>query len=142
MIRKEHSKMLSGLFKGVSIKERFGKEYAHPISEYQKNRIRESNKNRVWTDEMRQKVSKSQKRRFKERPESFKSYERTEDHKKAVGAVTKSRAARYTFVHPEHGEFYGTTGDLAKSYNFSRTSEAYKLIKGEYKSYKGWTVVR
>lgn len=97
---------------------------------------------KTHTAETRQKISEGQRRRFKERPESFKSYERTEDHKKAVGAVTKSRAARYTFVHPEHGEFYGTTGDLAKSYNFSRTSEAYKLIKGEYKSYKGWTVVR
>jgi hypothetical protein len=55
-----------------------------------------------------------------------------------IGAATKSRAVRYTFKHPDHGEFYGTTGDLAKTYNFSRTSEAYKLVKGEYKSYKGW----
>jgi hypothetical protein len=55
-----------------------------------------------------------------------------------IGAATKRRATCYNFVHPEHGEFYGTTGDLAKAYNFSRTSEAYKLVKGEYKSYKGW----
>lgn len=55
-----------------------------------------------------------------------------------IGVATKSRATYYTFTHPEHGEFYGTTGDLAKAYNFSRTSEAYKLAKGEYKSYKGW----
>jgi len=58
-----------------------------------------------------------------------------------VGAATKSRAVRYTFKHPDHGEFYGTTGDLAKAYKFSRTSEAYKLAKGEYKSYKGWKLI-
>ena len=73
-----------------------------------------------------------------ERPESFKTYERTDSHRKATGNITKSRAIRYTFKHQDHGEFYGTTGDLANAYNFSRTSEAYKLVKGEYKSYKGW----
>lgn len=57
-----------------------------------------------------------------------------------IGDATKSRAVRYAFNHPEHGEFYGTTGDLAKAYNFSRASEAYKLVKGEYKSYKGWKI--
>jgi hypothetical protein len=57
-----------------------------------------------------------------------------------IGTLTKSRAARYTFKHPVHGEFYGTTGDLARAYDFSRPSEAYKLAKGEYKSYKGWTL--
>jgi hypothetical protein len=113
-------------------------QVSHPISEYQKDKIRESNKNRVWTEEMCKKVSESQKQRYKERPESFKTYERTEEHKKSVGAATKSRAVRYTFKHPDHGEFYGTTGDLAKAYKFSQGTEAYKLVKGEYKSYKGW----
>jgi hypothetical protein len=92
------------------------------------------------TEETKQKISEGQKRRKAERPESFKTYTRTEAHKKKVGENTKSRAVRYAFNHPEHGEFYGTTGDLAKAYNFSKTSEAYKLAKGEYKSYKGWTV--
>jgi len=92
------------------------------------------------TKETKQKISEGQKRRKLERPESFKTYERTSIHRKAVGEATKSRAACYTFKHPEHGEFYGTTGDLAKAYNFSRASEAYKLVKGEYKSYKGWKI--
>jgi hypothetical protein len=90
------------------------------------------------TAETKQKISEAQKRRKVERPESFKTYKRTDNHRKDVGSITKSRATRYTFKHPDHGEFYGTTGDLAKTYNFSRTSEAYKLVKGEYKSYKGW----
>ena len=55
-----------------------------------------------------------------------------------ISQSRKKNSAKYTFKHPEHGEFYGTTGDLAQAYNFSRTSEAYKLVKGEYKSYKGW----
>ena len=92
------------------------------------------------TAETKQKISEAQKRRKIERPESFKTYERTDSHKKATGNITKSRAIRYTFKHPDHGEFYGTTGDLANAYNFSRTSEAYKLVKGEYKSYKGWVL--
>ena len=96
---------------------------------------------KTHSDETKRKISESQKRRKIERPESFKTYERTAEHKKAVGASTKSRATLHTFTHPEHGEFYGTTGDLAKAYNFSRTSEAYKLVKGEYKSYKGWKLL-
>ena len=92
------------------------------------------------SDETKRKISAGQKRRKLERPESFKAYERTDNHRKAVGNNTKSRAIRYTFKHPDHGEFYGTTGDLANAYNFSRTSEAYKLVKGEYKSYKGWVL--
>lgn len=140
MIRTAHSKMLSETTKGISMLERCGIPYAHEISEYQKERIRESNKGRVWTDEMRQKVSKSQKRRFKERPESFKQHDWHPESRSKIGAATKSRAVKYTFKHPEHGEFHGTTGDLARAYNFSRPSEAYKLVKGEYKSYKGWTL--
>ena len=62
------------------------------------------------------------------------------DAREKIGSATKSRATCYTFKHPEHGEFYGTTGDLARAYTFSKTSEAYKLVKGEYKSYKGWTL--
>lgn len=64
----------------------------------------------------------------------------TEEHRMNLSKGQKKRATHYTFKHPEHGEFYGTTGDLARAYNFSRASEAYKLVKGEYKSYKGWTL--
>jgi hypothetical protein len=120
--------------------EKLKGKIAHPVSEYQKEKIRESNKNRVWTEEMREKMSASQKQRFKERPESFKGVSWSEEQKKKISERTKNRAAKYTFKHPDHGEFYGTTGDLARAYDFSRPSEAYKLVKGEYKSYKGWTL--
>jgi hypothetical protein len=114
---------------------------AHSVTEYQKEKIRESNKSRVWTEEMRKKMSESQKKRFKERPESFVVPEWKPESRKKMSEARKRNSAKYTFKHPEHGEFYGTTGDLATVYNFSRTSEAYKLVKGEYKSYKGWTFV-
>lgn len=90
------------------------------------------------SEETKRKISEAQKRRKIERPETFKTYKRTEEHRKILSKKQKEKAAKYTFRHPEHGEFYGTTGDLARAYNFSRPSEAYKLVKGEYKSYKGW----
>ena len=60
--------------------------------------------------------------------------------KHKMSAARKQNSNKYSFKHQDHGEFYGTTGDLANAYNFSRTSEAYKLVKGEYKSYKGWVL--
>ena len=64
----------------------------------------------------------------------------TEEHRMNISKGQKKRATHYTFKHPDHGKFYGTTGDLATAYKFSRASEAYKLVKGEYKSYKGWVL--
>jgi len=138
MIRTAHSRMLSETQKGISMLERCGIPYGHEISDYQKERIRESNKSRVWTEEMRKKMSESQKQRYKVRPESFKPHDWKPESRKKQSEARKKNSAKYTFHHLEHGEFYGTTGDLARAYNFSRASEAYKLVKGEYKSYKGW----
>jgi hypothetical protein len=92
--------------------------------------------------ETKMKISEGQKRRKKDRPETFKSYNRTDEHKQAASNRAKARAAKYTFEHPDHGRFYGTTGDLATAYQFSKTSEAYKLAKGIYKTYKGWKLVK
>jgi hypothetical protein len=92
------------------------------------------------SDETKRKISEGQKRRKHDRPDSFKSYERTEEHRKTAGATAKSRSTCYTFKHINHGEFYGTTGDLGRAFNF-RGCEAYKLVKGEYKTYKGWIVL-
>jgi hypothetical protein len=141
IIRKAHSKMLSEKTKGVSMMERCGVPYAHEISDYQKQKIRESNSKRIWTNDMRQKMSESQKQRKIERPESFKTHDWSPESRKKISQATKNRAAKYTFVHPDHGEFVGSTGDLARAYNFSKAAEAYKLVKGFYKSYKGWKLI-
>jgi len=86
------------------------------------------------SEETRKRISEKKKGQGK----GIKKPPLSEEHKKILSIATKNRAAKYTFSHPEHGEFYGTTGDLARAYDFSRSSEAYKLVKGEYKSYKGW----
>jgi hypothetical protein len=86
------------------------------------------------SEETKRKISEKKKGQGK----GIKKPPLSEEHKKLISKNTKSRATQYTFHHAEHGNFIGTTGDLAKAYNFSKTSEAYKLVKGEYKSYKGW----
>lgn len=62
------------------------------------------------------------------------------EHKKKISDMRKRVSAKYIFNHPEFGQFTGTTGDLGRAHNI-RTSEVYKLVKGEYKTYKGWKYV-
>jgi hypothetical protein len=88
------------------------------------------------SEETKRKISEKKKGQGK----GIKKSPFTEEHRKNISNSQKKIAKKYTFIHPTAGEFYGSTGDLARAYNFSRTSEAYKLVKGEYKSYKGWTL--
>jgi hypothetical protein len=139
-IRREHSNMLSETLTGMSIQERFGKPYAHEISEYQRQRIRESNAARIWSAESRQKLSNSQKERYKQNPKSFNRGPMSLEHKKKLSEARKNNSTKHVFEHEDHGIFTGSTGDLARAYNI-RGSEIYKLTKGIYKTYKGWKVV-
>lgn len=107
----------------------------HPVSDYQKERIRESNKNRVWTDEMCKKLSKSKKGQGKGIPKGPMSGET----KHKLSESRRKNSIKYTFIHSEHGQFTGSTGDLGRAYEI-RASEIYKLVKGYYKTYKGWKV--
>lgn len=50
-------------------------------------------------------------------------------------AIRKKTVYRWT--HPEHGTFSCTQYEIGKRFNFSRGA-ASSLIKGTYKSYKGW----
>lgn len=126
--REEHakinSKLRSGPGNGMWGVRRFGKDGTF----YGKHHSAES----------KQKMSESQKRRKLDRPDSFKAYERTAEHKKRISDARKQNSAKYSFNHHEHGSFIGSTGDLGRAYNI-RGSEVYKLVKGYYKSYKGWT---
>jgi group I intron endonuclease len=110
---------------------------AHPISEYQKEKIRESNKNRIWSDEMRKKVSESQKKRYLERPESFKSYEMTDEHRKTISQARRSTANVYNFIHKDGSTFSGSIRQLSELVS-SNPAEPWKLVKGQYKTHKGW----
>ncbi len=88
------------------------------------------------SEETKRKISEKKKGQRK----GIRSHDWKPESRKKASEARKRNANKYTFKHPEHGEFFGTTGDLARTYNFSRASEAYKLVKGEYKSYKGWTL--
>lgn len=72
---------------------------------------------------------------------SIKLPPKTLEHRKKISMARAQNSAKYKFIHSKYGEFCGTTGDLARRYNFSKTSEAYKLVKGYYKTYKGWKFV-
>lgn len=61
----------------------------------------------------------------------------TKEHRSNISKRMVEQAKKYMFNHHEHGTFIGSTGELGRAFNF-RGSEAYKLVKGEYKSYKGW----
>lgn len=112
---------------------------SHSVGDYQKERIRESNKNRVWTEEMRKKVSESQKKRYQERPESFKTYKRTSAHRKAISQARTNSAAVYNFIHKDGSKFTGTTRELSEMLG-SHPAESWKLVNRQYKTHKGWKV--
>ena len=117
-----NSKLRSGEGNGMFGADRKGEKntfFGMKHSEETKTKISKNRKgknlgkcNNKWLPEAREKISDSRKR----------------------------NSSKYTFTHSEHGTFVGTTGDLGRAFNF-RGCEAYKLIKGEYKSYKGWTTV-
>jgi len=61
----------------------------------------------------------------------------TKEHRSNISKRMIEQAKKYTFKHHEYGTFIGSTGDIGRAFSF-RGCEAYKLVKGEYKSYKGW----
>lgn len=145
MIRKAHADMLSSKLKGVSIMERFGKTHMHEISEYQKEQIRKSNRDRIWTTSSREKMSESQKRRKIERPESFSVEPKSATHKANLSKAHLGKGEKFTFEHKVHGTFVGTNKDLIRAFPaiFNKSyhgAEVWKLSKGQYKSCKGWTI--
>jgi hypothetical protein len=146
IIRREHSAMLTLKQTGVSYRDRCGKSHAHPISEYQKEQIRKANKNRVITKETREKISKSQKQRKIDRPESFAKAPMTEEHKRNISKAALGKGEKITFIHKEHGIFVGTNYDLIRAFPaiFDKPwhgPEIWKLANGLYKTCKGWKVL-
>jgi len=138
-IRENHSRQVSKQFKGKTYLESRGKKYAHEISEYQRQRIRESNAARVWSEESKRRVSESQKRRYKERPESFKGHKWTAESRHKMSVTKKKSAKRYVFMHKDGSVFEGSRSELAEHIN-SKACEIWKLTRGRYKSYKGWSL--
>ena len=64
---------------------------------------------------------------------------KSEEHKQAM-RKPKSTSDRYRFEHKDGHVFEGTTVDLAKHVG-SSASEPWKLVKGQYKTHKGYKLV-
>jgi len=143
-IRKNHANTVSKTLKGVSMKDRCGEDYvARTISDYQKEQIAKSNMAREWSDESRTKMSKSQKQRYLDNPESFPGYSPSLEERKAISKRQKDAANKHTIEHPIFGEFTGSLALLSDTYPDQqlRKDELWRLTIGHNKSYKGWRMV-
>jgi hypothetical protein len=89
------------------------------------------------TKETREKISQRQKKRYLERPESFKTYERTDEHRTAISQARRNTANVYNFIHKDGSTFSGSIRQLSELVS-SHPAEPWKLVKGQYKTHKGW----
>lgn len=127
--KKEYSKLLSEQMSGEG----------NPMHGVDRKGKKNTFYGRTHSQETRDKISLGQKKRKLERPESFKTYERTSAHRKAISQARINSASRYNFIHDTHGELFISNGELSRLFNII-PSEVYKLSKGYYKSYKGWRI--
>lgn len=138
MIRTAHATMLSAKLKGVTIQDRFGRAYSHPISTYQKDQIRKANSARIWTDEMRANMSKAK------TGQSIKLPPRTKEHSLNISKA-RTNKTMYTFIHEIYGTVICARFELINLYpelNIKST-ELGKVIDPTYreKSHRGWSVI-
>lgn len=112
--------------------------------------IRKSNSDRIWTDESKLKVSKSQKIRKLLRPKSFnKGVPKTSEHRQSLSESkikkAKNNAITYTWYNKTSLEtFIGTAYDLSDKYTYLTTGELKKIPNEKYagyKSYKDWIII-
>lgn len=109
--------------------------------------IRKSNSERVWSKESKLKMSKSQKQRKIDNPDSFKTGPKTAEHKKNISISRKEKFRKndtiiFNWVHPIFGIFNGTRSTLRDSFPDQKlkVSELGKIINPLYSdtSYHGW----
>lgn len=147
-LRLNHSKSVSEKFKGKTIFELYGRSYMHDISDFQKQQISKSNHERIWSEESKLKISKSQKQRKIDRPNSFnigvpKSKEHKENMSKSrLNKFRKNDIEIFTWSHPTYDLFIGTRSQLRDRFPDQnlKVSELAKVINPKYpeKSYKKW----
>lgn len=87
------------------------------------------------TQETKDKISKAKK------GVSIKMPPHSEEHKKKLSEIKKASAKKYKFEHKDGRIFVGSTRDLARLVG-SNGAEPWKLIKGIYKTHKGWKVIK
>lgn len=127
--KKEYSKLLSEQMSGEG----------NPMYGVDRKGKKNSFYGRTHSQETRDKISLGQKKRKLERPESFKTYERTSAHRKAISQARTNSAAVYNFIHKDGSKFTGTTRQLSDKVG-SHPAESWKLVNGHYKTHKGWRI--
>jgi hypothetical protein len=98
------------------------------------------------TKETKLQLSKSQKQRKIDKPESFnpgvpKSQKHKDNVSKSQIKRHRDNSVSYNWNHREYGNFIGTVYDLKDSYPSLdiRPSEINKVLTGVYKSHRGWS---
>ena len=86
------------------------------------------------TEETKQKISTKRKGHS-----DNKGIPKSEEHKKKISEIRKSHAQIYTFEHKDGSIFNGSIRDLT-NITKSNPAEAWKLVKGLYKTHKGWKI--
>ena len=66
---------------------------------------------------------------------------KSEEHKQKISEFRKASAQRYKFEHQDGRIFEGSTRELADMLK-SNPAEPWKLVKGIYKTHKGWKVIK
>ena len=84
------------------------------------------------TEETKQKISAKRKGHS-----DNKGIPKSEEHKKKISERRKAEAKKYTFEHKDGSVFNGAIRDLA-NITKSNPAEVWKLVKGLYKTHKGW----
>jgi len=109
--------------------------------------IIKSNSERVWTEESKSKMSKSQKQRRIDRPGSFSTAPKSKIHKEnlSIAGLNKFRKSDidiFSWIHTIFGYFEGTRSQLRDTFPDQKlkVSELLKIIDPAYseKSYHGW----
>lgn len=91
---------------------------------------------KTHTQESRDKISKAKKGQGK----GIKKQPFTIEHRKAISRARTDSATIYNFVHKDGTTFTGTTRQLSEMVG-SHPAESWKLVKGQYKTHKGWKVL-
>lgn len=98
-----------------------------------------------WTDEIKIKISESNKKTYSQRPESClkNSIRLTEWHKKNPGVSGGPRKI-YNYVHKSGLTFTGCANELRRAFPCDglKQSHLWELSSGKAKSHKGWTIIK
>ena len=124
--KKEYSKLLSERMSGEG----------NPMHGVDRKGKKNTFYGRTHTQETRDKISKAKQGHGK----GIKKAPFTLEHRKAISQARTNSAAVYNFIHKDGSVFTGTSRQLSEKTG-SHPAESWKLVKGQYKTHKGWKVM-